>query len=67
MYDKLKPCPFCGSEVILVSRWFPNWGDGITKYRVECKRRDEDCPVDVTTRYKFNKPDTIKAWNQRVR
>ena len=61
-YDKkLKPCPFCGGEVILISQ---EKGDSLSSaeyYNVEC----EHCELDFG-RYNDTKEQVIEAWNRRA-
>ena len=56
MSEKLKPCPFCGSEANLYEcKWL-----GVTSYGVECTK----CKglVDRCS----TKKEAIKAWNRRA-
>ena len=54
MTEKLKPCPFCGSNVILIHS---------TKemiYQIRCGR------CGSNSSYFINKYHAINAWNRRV-
>lgn len=50
--SKLKPCPFCGKELIKVHRWWTHPG---TAY---------DC-FEGTTAIPVDDEDAIKMWNER--
>ena len=57
MTEKLKPCPFCGSENVEVFKFNIDFAPG--KYGVHCN----DCEISVG---RFNmEDDVIKGWNQR--
>ena len=57
MSEKLKPCPFCGSEANLYEcRWL-----GITSYGVECTK------CDAILEGYSTKEEAIKAWNKRAK
>lgn len=61
-YEILKPCPFCGSDEILVKDYdhygIDSWYTG---YGVVCM----DCGAQTKTHYKTEKK-AIHAWNRRV-
>lgn len=54
---KLKPCPFCGSDAIIVEvegKSYP--------YKVQCLNDDCACKTDNFTKCE----GAIKSWNKRV-
>ena len=53
--EEIKPCPFCGGEVIYEST---QQRHGIV-YSLYC----EECGVEIA---RLNKPEAIEAWNRRV-
>ena len=57
--ENLKPCPFCGGEVVIdrvYARQYVFWA-----YKVECKR----CSTVIN--YEVRREATaIEAWNRRV-
>lgn len=56
--QKLKPCPFCGSEA-----WIEEWADGCDgTYRVRCC----DTRCDVETQIYLTEQEAIQVWNRRV-
>lgn len=54
---ELKPCPWCGSDAVLVKR-------GVGRYFVSCG--NEDCDVRPALRFYFKRKAAIEAWNRRV-
>ena len=59
MNDKLKPCPFCGSEAKVVEEYDGMIGENV--YFVEC------CNCRATFyNGNDNKIEEIKKWNRRV-
>lgn len=63
MNDKLKLCPFCGSEARIEEiRTFAR-----IVYSVSCIDIDRTCPMYyLKTRYFGTKKQAIEAWNRRV-
>ena len=55
MGDKLKPCPFCGGEAVLVKLPF-----SAVEYYGDCQ--NDGCPSDVLA----SKAKAAKAWNTRA-
>lgn len=51
----LLPCPFCGSEAILVE--LDN-----NRYKVRCSDYMDCC---IEQGYSFNLEDAVEAWNRR--
>ena len=67
MNDKLKPCPFCGSDAELQTdvRFPRNMCVPKRAYEVFCT--NYDCIIGrVDERYYTNKEEAIKAWNRRA-
>lgn len=58
--EELKPCPFCGSNEILVHASHFAMQDG-PRYRVRCKR----CSCELTWSF-TSMEDLTAAWNRRV-
>ncbi len=58
---KLKPCPFCGSEAMIVN----DWSVGFQKemYTVECT--NDECTATIN-KMKETQDEVIKIWNRRV-
>ena len=56
MAEKLKPCPFCGYDAILISN------DGFPPIKVVCS--NEDCGVE--TPLCWNEYGAINRWNDRI-
>lgn len=56
--DKLKPCPFCGSEAVIINtgNYFPK----MIFYRVVCK---SSCTMQARLYRKIE--ESVKAWNMR--
>ena len=60
--DKLKPCPFCGSEVFLLD--VATRSDADAKWDVYC--RTHECFLNSGTNNMFsNREDAMIAWNTR--
>lgn len=57
---KLKPCPFCGSKVIIEEH--PEWG--WFKYEVKCT--NTDCGCALTNAY-YSIEAATKDWNKRAK
>lgn len=58
--DKLKPCPFCGGEAVLIE-------DKDTQgalYQIRCN--NHDCWLDVRTSFYSEKTTAVEAWNTRA-
>lgn len=62
MKDKLKPCPFCGSESSLKEGY--DEYNKIIGYKVGCSNLDCFCWTGID--YISNKEDLIKNWNNRI-
>lgn len=54
--NELKPCPFCGEEIMMLS------GDG-RWYHPVCTNSDCGCEWKY---YYFDRVDAVKAWNTRI-
>lgn len=56
---KLKPCPFCGEDEVIVYKW------GMSSYwTVSCE--NEECPMNSALENRFeSKDDAISFWNTR--
>lgn len=74
MTEKLKPCPFCGTEVKLrkETMWFNSHGyKGYYKYTVGC--RECGCGIAMRATDTLFRTDSeakrnaIKAWNRRAK
>lgn len=59
MMYQLKPCPFCGSEEIIILR---NVNKG--NFACECGNCSAQVPNLNNTRY--NKEEAVRAWNTRA-
>ena len=60
--DKLKPCPFCGSDKVEKTT---KQGWGISKYdrsRIECK----NCGIRTRQFEEYEKVTVEEFWNRRV-
>ena len=73
MYEELKPCPFCGSGVLLEKKplWFGSRGYfGCYEFEISCKkcgcRRRLDRNDTIYRSEKEAIKNVIEAWNQRV-
>ena len=73
MSEKLKPCPFCGSEVIVEKTplWHGSHGyHGCYEFKIEC--HECGCRIDLrenNTIYndeKTARENAIEAWNRRA-
>jgi hypothetical protein len=54
--DKLKPCPFCGAEPIIIREY------DMTK--VKCD--NFECWILPATSYYTNEENAFEAWNERA-
>lgn len=66
----LKPCPFCGGQVRLMSHTYTcNTYDGYPKLdnlRVGCAGCNCEIKIELTDRYDPNHPkDVVEVWNSR--
>ena len=68
---KLKPCPFCGSEKIIITdcrelKQCNNFAECgcMPNYTVCCDFRQGGC--GATSGYRLNKEEAIEAWNKRA-
>lgn len=57
--DKLKPCPFCGSEATVLT--MPGTYMGTTEYLIRCKK------CSACTGLWVNELNARKAWNRRTK
>ncbi len=55
MSEKLKPCPFCGSEAFLINEG--------KFWAADCE--NIDCIIR-RTRYYITEQEAVEAWNRRV-
>lgn len=55
-FEKIKPCPFCGSTAEIVEGYDENYPQ---VYSVVCDSCDAKGPMD------FDKKEAIKKWNIR--
>ena len=69
MDKKLKPCPFCGNEVVIIDDYNPRLYRPIKngKYYISCY----DCGImmgyDTDYGGQFNtEKEAIEAWNRRI-
>ena len=58
--DKLKPCPFCGGEAVLIE----DKDTQGTLYQIRCN--NPDCWIGAYTSFYSDKSTTITAWNTRT-
>ena len=71
MTDKLKPCPFCGGEKLIITSCveleegnnFAECGC-MPNYTVCCDYKQGGC--GATSGYRPNKEEAIEAWNIRA-
>lgn len=56
---EIKPCPFCGSECIIISKFL---GGIINKYRVRCNDNNRHS-LDS---WCASEEEAIAEWNERV-
>lgn len=59
--DKLKPCPFCGSNAIVIAN---NYRHNQTTFCVKCN--NDDCRVIPVTYEYSEMNNAIEAWNKRA-
>ena len=59
--DKLKPCPFCGGEAVMISE--PITHD---RFLVACKNRGDMCKCEPCTNWFAIREEAAEAWNRRV-
>lgn len=57
MAVKLKPCPFCGSDNVII---FNTFDSAIKRYNVECL----NCMATIPAY--SQKKDVVKHWNRRA-
>ncbi len=63
---KLKPCPFCGGEAMIIKRKSNAAGSKFV-YRVQCCADEEDgCSCIPKTWNYYTKEEAIEAWNRRA-
>ena len=57
--EKLKPCPFCGSEAII------NYKEALEAYICECS--NDDCPASYMIGNRYDtREEAIEVWNKRA-
>ena len=57
--DKLKPCPFCGSDAVINEKRYLKW-------IVECSNMS--CPASYMLGANYDtKEEAIESWNRRTR
>lgn len=71
MTDKLKPCPFCGSEKLIITDCVEleecdNFEkcECVRRYTVCCDFRQGGC--GATSGFRLNEEEAIEAWNRRA-
>lgn len=64
---KLLHCPFCGGKAGFLEFSFREKGRKITRYEVECKSDEDDCPVSSCTLLYDTKAEAVKIWNRRAK
>ena len=72
--EELKPCPFCGEEVIIEAREYINYGKNETGYILthDIYRDTGECPIaqldgePIGAVMFETESRAIKAWNTRV-
>ena len=57
--DKLKPCPFCGGDGMIVTLRMPDSGEPREHYGCCIK-------CNATSAWSLNKQEAIDNWNRRV-
>lgn len=57
--DRLRPCPFCGGEDVVVERYEHH--EGAWRYRVICT----DCMARVDSGLWQRRHQAVEAWNRR--
>lgn len=63
--NKLKPCPFCGSEP-LIRHDFLQVGNKMVKgYYIGCPNTQSDCCSPTTWTFRCKK-EAIEVWNRRT-
>lgn len=60
MYEEIKPCPFCGNQASLISRY--DIHDDEVYFCVECERTT----CGARTAMWICKEKAIKKWNDRI-
>ena len=62
---KLKPCPFCGSEMAVIQNKYPVPGVSYN-YMVVCTN-GTSCPINPQTPYCFSEKDAESCWNNATK
>lgn len=62
-YPKLRNCPFCGENEVVVDKTLVSFEPKEYMYRICCA--NTRCPVTVETNLCHNIEDAVKAWNRR--
>ena len=63
-YPKLRNCPFCGENEVVVDKTLVSFEPKEYMYRVRCD--SIHCDVIVETNLYFNIEDAVEAWNRRA-
>ena len=64
-FEKIKPCPFCGSDADVDSRFVAGQGSG-HRFIVQCNERQKTCLINMRTHKKETIAEAISAWNHRT-
>ena len=67
--NELKPCPSCGGEVSLESKylWYSGgWGKSYISYHVECEKCGKKGGYSNTVDHPNAKERTVREWNRRA-
>ena len=60
--EKLKPCPFCGGEAVVVRAKSTSYFKREVPYKVKCGH----CPCALAYTFFKSKEQAIAAWNRRA-
>ena len=64
---ELKPCPFCGAELVGREEIWRNPHTGITKKQMVYTHPHRNCVLDYKRLHFYAEPWKVDAWNRRIK
>ena len=63
---ELKPCPFCGCELVGKNEFWRNKATGISRMYTVYSHPQRGCILDLRRFHFYAEPWKVDAWNRRI-